>query len=104
MEITEAEIQSLLQQLETVRCEKHEIEEARAMGAKQRDKKIEELVSDNHSMREQIRNLTEKLAKSEQELSSERKEMSLLEAGLFRAKSEVRALLKQLLQEIKLKF
>lgn len=73
-----------------MRREKHEVEEARAKGAKQRDMKIEELVSENNEMREKIRNLAQALSKTERELKEERKEMSKLEAGLFRARSEVR--------------
>ena len=40
MNIVEAETRQLLDELETVRKQKHDVEEARARGAKQRDMKV----------------------------------------------------------------
>ena len=83
------ETASLLEQLETVRKEKHEVEEARAMAAKQRVQQIEELVSENGNLREEVRVLNERLKTQADELGQVRKEMSLVESSLFRANSEV---------------
>ena len=83
------ETASLLDQLETVRKEKHEVEEARAMAAKQRVQQIEELVSENGNLREEVRMLNERLKTQSDELGQVRKEMSLVESSLFRANSEV---------------
>ena len=83
------ETASLLDQLETVRKEKHEVEEARAMAAKQRVQQIEELVSENGNLREEVRVLNERLKTQADELGQVRKEMSLVESSLFRANSEV---------------
>ena len=80
---------SLLEQLETVRKEKHEVEEARAMAAKQRVQQIEELVSENGNLKEEVRVLNERLKTQADELGQVRKEMSLVESSLFRANSEV---------------
>ena len=84
------ETASLLEQLETVRKEKHEVEEARAMAAKQRVQQIEELVSENGHLREEVRVLNERLETQADQLGMVRKEMSLVESSLFRANSEVR--------------
>ena len=87
--ITYRETASLLDQLETVRKEKHEVEEARAMAAKQRVQQIEELVSENGNLKEEVRVLNERLRAQADEMGQVRKEMSLVESSLFRANSEV---------------
>ena len=87
--ITYRETASLLDQLETVRKEKHEVEEARAMAAKQRVQQIEELVSENGNLKEEVRVLNERLRAQADEMGHVRKEMSLVESSLFRANSEV---------------
>ena len=84
------ETASLLDQLETVRKEKHEVEEARAMAAKQRVAQIEELVSENGNLKEEVRVLNERLRAQADEMGQVRREMSLVESALFRANSEVR--------------
>ena len=89
MQVTETEIESLLDQLEVIRKEKHDVEEARAEAAKQRDRHIEELLSENRELKEKLRTKDDKLEKQAHELDEERKEMSKLEAALFRSKSEV---------------
>ena len=88
--ITYRETASLLDQLETVRKEKHEVEEARAMAAKQRVAQIEELVSENGNLKEEVRVLNERLRAQADEMGQVRREMSLVESSLFRANSEVR--------------
>ena len=87
--ITYRETASLLDQLETVRKEKHEVEEARAMAAKQRVAQIEELVSENGNLKEEVRVLNERLRAQADEMGQVRREMSLVESSLFRANSEV---------------
>ena len=87
--IVDRETASLLDQLETVRKEKHEVEEARAMAAKQRVQQIEELVSENGNLKEEVRVLNERLRAQADEMGHVRKEMSLVESSLFRANSEV---------------
>ena len=90
MNIVEAETRQLLDELETVRKAKHDVEEARARGAKERDMKIEQLASENRVLMESLREMRAVLEKKEEELKEERSEMAKVEAGLFRAQSEVR--------------
>ena len=66
------------------------MEEARAMAAKQRVQQIEELVSENGNLKEEVRVLNERLRAQADEMGQVRREMSLVESSLFRANSEVR--------------
>lgn len=69
--------------------EKHEVEEARAKGAKQRDTKIEELLAENKVLEESNRILAEKLEKKERQMADDAKETKRLSAGVFKAHAEV---------------
>ncbi len=67
-----SETTGLLEQLETVRREKHQVEEARARGARRRDTKIEELTSENVRLGEALTEAGARLEKREEEARCER--------------------------------
>ncbi|TRY63829.1 hypothetical protein TCAL_11163 [Tigriopus californicus] len=92
LQIVETEIASLLDQLELVRKEKHRMEEARGKEAKQRDEQIEELVSEKANLKETLREMNDKLSRQADEMKRTKQEMIKLEAGLFRANSEIHVL------------
>ena len=59
------------------------------MAAKQRVAQIEELVSENGNLKEEVRVLNERLRAQADEMGQVRREISLVESSLFRANSEV---------------
>ena len=92
LQIREAEITTLRDQLEHVRKEKHEVEEERAANAKQRDKEIERLVLENGQLKQANLELKERVARQEKEMGDARSEINKLQAALFNSKSEIEEL------------
>lgn len=91
LQIVESETKNLMTELETVRQKKHEVEEARAKAAIQRDNHIEKLLSENRILKERTSEMSESLQKKDAELKENREEMAKIESALFKTKSEVGA-------------
>ena len=100
-----------MKELELVRKQKHEVEEARVVGARNRDAKvvhevsysfyqmlninfqIEQLVKENTHLQEELRLANDKLDKKEDEIKGLRDKMSRLEHDYFNEQSEVNKVL-----------
>jgi len=95
LQIRKAEIDTLFDQLETVRREKHEVEEDRAANAKQRDEEIERLVKENNGLKREKVELEGKLDGQGKELVECRGEKERGEAACFDAISQVEMLRKK---------